>query len=183
MKITLLDAWITSLPPVGARDVADTWRQRLQDRVETFDHGLVAADHHAIAALDAPDAAGGADINIMNAAFPELLAAADVVLPERVAAIDDDVAGFHQLGERLSGCFGYMARRQHHPGGARLFQLADKFLQRAAACRAFLGDPGHGLGVLVVDHGRMPVTHQTADNIAAHPSQANHAELHREVLS
>src|ERR1700733_9889631 len=183
MKIALLDARIASVPSVGARDVAEARRQRLEERIETFDDRFVAADHHAVTALDAPDAAGGADVDVMDAAFSERLAAADVVLPERVAAVDDDVAGFHQLGKSIDGGFGDVARRQHHPGGARLFQSAYEFFQRAAACRAFRGNRGYGFGVFVVDHGRMPVTHQTADNIAAHPSQADHAELHREVLS
>src|SRR3984957_18228183 len=182
MKIALLDAGIASFPSVGARDVAEARRQRLEDRIETFDYWLIAADHHAITTLDAPDTAGGADINIVDAAFSESLAAADVVLPERVAAIDDDVAGFHQLGKRLDRGFGDMARRQHHPGGTRFFQSAYEFLQRAAACRAFRGNRGYGFGVVVVDHGRMPVAHQTADNIAAHPSQADHAELHMRFL-
>ena len=83
--------------PGGARNVADARRQRREDRIEPVDHGLVAADHHAIAALDAPDAAAGADVDVMDAALLQRLAAADVVLPERVAAIDDDVAGLHQL--------------------------------------------------------------------------------------
>ena len=68
-----------------------------EDRVEAIDHRLVAADHHAIATVDSPDAAAGADVDIMNAAFLQRLAAPYVVLPERVAAIDDDVAGLHQL--------------------------------------------------------------------------------------
>jgi len=32
--------------------------------------------------------------------------------------------------------------------------------------------------VLVVDHRRVAVLHQPADDIAAHPPQADHAELH-----
>jgi hypothetical protein len=114
-------------------DVADAGRQRLEDRIEPVDHRLVAADHHAIAALDAPDAAGGADVDIVDAALLQRLAAADVVLPEGVAAVDDDVAGLHQLRQRLDGRFGDLAGRQHHPGGARLLQLLDECVRASSA--------------------------------------------------
>src|SRR6202035_2760868 len=84
VDIALLDAGVASLAPAGARDVADPRRQRREDRIEAVDHGLVAADHHAIAAIDAPYAAGRADVDVMDAAFLQGFAAAHVVLPERV---------------------------------------------------------------------------------------------------
>ena len=56
------------------------------------DRCLFAADHHAIAALEAPDAARGADIDIVHAFLAQGLGTADVVLVEAVAAVDDDVA-------------------------------------------------------------------------------------------
>src|SRR5271154_7006096 len=61
VDVALLDARIASLTPAGARDVADTRRKRGKNRVEPVDHGFVATDHHAIAAVDAPDAARGSD--------------------------------------------------------------------------------------------------------------------------
>src|ERR1044072_4278564 len=97
VNIALLDPRIAALAPAGARNIADPGRQRGKDRIEPVDHGLVAADHHAITALDAPDAAAGADVDIVDALFVERLAAADVVLPERVAAVDDDVSLLKQL--------------------------------------------------------------------------------------
>src|ERR1700688_889373 len=96
VDVTLLDPLITPLASAGARDVADARRQRREDRVEAIDHRFVAADHHAIAALDAPDAAGGADIDVMDATLFQDLAAPHVVLPECIATIDDDVATIHQ---------------------------------------------------------------------------------------
>src|ERR1044071_3987161 len=97
MDIALLDAEIASVAPGGARNIANPRRQRGEDRIEPVDHGLVAADHHAVAALDAPDAAAGADVDIVDALFVERLAAANVVLPKGVAAVDDDVAGLQQF--------------------------------------------------------------------------------------
>src|SRR5581483_2655819 len=96
MKITLFDARIAAFSPFGARDIADPWRKRGKDQIEAFDHLLVASDHHAIASLKAPDATRSADIDIVDAFFVQRLATANIVLPERDAAIDDDVAGLHQ---------------------------------------------------------------------------------------
>src|SRR5262249_32133332 len=90
MDIALLDAGIAAVASRRARDVAGTGRECGEDRIEPVDDWLVAADHHAITALQAPDAAGGADVDIVDAALAERLAAAHVVLPERVAAIDND---------------------------------------------------------------------------------------------
>ena len=54
---------------------------------------LVAADHHAIAALQPPDAARGADIEIADALLAQHLGVRDIVLEERIAAVDQDVTG------------------------------------------------------------------------------------------
>src|SRR5205807_7107475 len=93
VDIALLDTRVASLAAGRARDVSDAGRQCLEDRIEPVHHRLVAADHHTVAAFDAPDAAAGADVEIMQAFCLQRRAAANVVLPERVAAIDDDVAG------------------------------------------------------------------------------------------
>src|SRR5438128_5887371 len=60
MDVALLDPGIAPIAAASARNVADPGCQRLEDRIEPADHGFFAADHHAIAALDAPDAATGA---------------------------------------------------------------------------------------------------------------------------
>src|SRR5258708_11370551 len=95
VDVALRDARIAALASLCVWDVADPRCKAREDRIEPVDHGLVAADHHAIAALDAPDAAGGANIEIMDAVLLQRLAAADVVLPESVAAVDDDIARLH----------------------------------------------------------------------------------------
>jgi hypothetical protein len=151
--------------------------------VEPIDHRLVAADHHAVTAVDAPDTAGGADIQIVDAALLQRLAAAHVVLPERIAAVDDGVAAFHQICKRIDGCFGDLACREHHPGGTRPLELLDELFERIRTGRAVPGDCGHGRGVFVVDDGRMSLPHQPPDDVAAHPSQADHAELHFDILN
>ena len=68
-----------------------------------------AADHHAVAALQAPDAAAGADIDVMNSFVLEHLRAANVVFEIGIAAVDEDVAGFHLLRLRLARLLRWVA--------------------------------------------------------------------------
>src|ERR1700722_897309 len=67
VNVALLDPAIAALASRGAWDIADARRQRREDRIKAIHPRLVAADHHAVATLDAPDAAGGADVDIMDA--------------------------------------------------------------------------------------------------------------------
>src|ERR1700740_1267417 len=122
VDIAALAPRVAPVPARRVRNVAFSRSQRAEDRVEPIDHLLVAANHHAIATLDAPDAAGSTDIEVMQAAFPEVLAAANIVLPEGVATVDDSVARLHQFCQSLDGRLGDGAGRQHDPGGARLLQ-------------------------------------------------------------
>src|SRR4051812_39614501 len=73
-----------------ARDVAGAGRQSGEDRLEALYRVSLATDHHAIAALEAPDAAAGADIDIVDGLRRQLRGAADVVNVVGVAAIDQD---------------------------------------------------------------------------------------------
>ena len=50
-----------------ARGRVDGGSERSEDRVEPLHHIRVAADHLAVAALLAPDAAGGSDVDVVNA--------------------------------------------------------------------------------------------------------------------
>src|SRR5438105_15921059 len=91
MDVALLDPQIAAVAPRRARNIADPGGQRLEDRIEPIHDRFVAADHHAIAAIDPPDPAAGADVDVVDTALLQRVAAADVVLPECVAAVDDDV--------------------------------------------------------------------------------------------
>src|ERR1700683_3780531 len=89
MNVASLGAGIAFLPARCARNITEPGSERGEDRIEVIHSCLRAADHHAIAALDTPDAAGRAAIDVVNALLGQLFGAADVVLVERIAAIDD----------------------------------------------------------------------------------------------
>src|SRR4030088_760907 len=57
MNVVLLAPALASLAPAGALGIADPGGQAREDRVEAIDRCLIAADHHAIAAIDPPHAA------------------------------------------------------------------------------------------------------------------------------
>ena len=61
-----------------------------------LDDRRFAADHHAVAALETPDAAAGADVHVVDALRGELLRAPDVVDVVRIAAVDQDVVLLEQ---------------------------------------------------------------------------------------
>jgi hypothetical protein len=150
-------------------------RRRTADRDA---HGLgIAADHHAVTALQAPDAAGSADVDVVQAFFGEGLGAANVVLIVGVAAVDDGVAGFEQSLRVL------MVSSVGAPAGS-MTQTA-RGLARPATRAGKSATPGGALaqgvdegGIAVVNNGGVPVEHQAPRNIAAHAAQSNNPELH-----
>jgi hypothetical protein len=67
VDVAALGARIERLAPAGAFDLANPRRQCREDRIEPLHRLGVAADHQAVAALQAPHAARRADIEIMEA--------------------------------------------------------------------------------------------------------------------
>src|SRR5205814_5442926 len=68
----VLDAVVNHLHEVAGAGgprvhVAAFRRERLEDRLEALHDGLVAAHHEAVAALEAPDPAARADVDIVDA--------------------------------------------------------------------------------------------------------------------
>ena len=98
-----------------------------------------AANHHAIAALDAPDASRRAAIDVANSFFGQLFCAADIVLVEGIAAIDDNVVALKQAAETFDRFFGDLPGRQHQPNRARLLpELLDHIGKRRGSRGAVL---------------------------------------------
>ena len=131
-------------------------RDRLEDRVQPSDRLVLAADHEAVAALQAPDPAAGPAVDVVDALRPQLLGAADVVAVVRVATVDHGVAGLEQVGQPVDGLLD-VAGGHHHPGGARRLELGDEVLEAVGARGALPGQLGHGAGVDVVDHAFVTV--------------------------
>src|SRR5262249_18853342 len=178
MQVTELHARVAAIATERARHIAEPRRQRLEYWIEAVDDGFGPANHHAVAALQAPDAAPGADIDVMNAAAFEHCGAPDVVFPKRIAAVDYNVIRRKQPGELDNRVFGDLARGQHDPDCARRTQFVDERVQPLGANRAIAADSGDSIGVVIVDHRPVTVLNQAARDVAAHASETDHANLH-----
>src|SRR5579885_667828 len=97
-------------------------------RVEILHRLLFPADHQAVAAFKSPDAAAGADIEIVNALRLQLGRAADIIDIVGIAAIDDDISLIDQRQKLGQGGIN-RGGRDHHPENTRLRQLIHQVLQ------------------------------------------------------
>src|SRR5829696_2144895 len=90
--------------------------QCLEDRIEMGNNILLTSDHLAVTALQSPDTATRADVNVVNACSFQLARAPDVVNVIRISAVDNNVARLnnreklvdHRIDER---------RGYHQPNG------------------------------------------------------------------
>src|SRR5262249_20254269 len=65
-QVALLGGAAELFAPGGARDVTPAGRQRLEDRVEPLYRLVGAADHHAVAAFQSPDAARRPHVHVVD---------------------------------------------------------------------------------------------------------------------
>src|SRR6267378_425640 len=103
MEVTLFRSAGGFLAPRSTRRVAAARSQRFKNGIKMADSIIFAANHLAVAALQSPHAAAGADINIVNAFCRKLLGAANIIDVIGVATVDDDIAGFQLRGEIMQG--------------------------------------------------------------------------------
>src|SRR5579875_135003 len=162
----------------SARDVPAAGSESFEDVLDGGEGLIGSADHEAVAALDAPDAAAGAGIHIMNASRFELGGAADIVLIEAVAAVNDDVVGFHGGGERLDGSFGRLTGGHHDPYGAGLGQFLDQLFKRAGAFGALGFEVLDVDGIEVEDSTFVTAALQPPHHVGAHAPQTDQADMH-----
>ncbi len=140
--------------------------------------GVGAADHQAVAALEAVDAAARADVEVVDAVVGEQRAGAvDVVAVPRVAAVDDRVAGFEQRSE-LVDRVADVGGRHHQPDVAGRGQPLDERSRRLRAGHALVGERVDGGVRHVVAHALVPGGGEPAHHVGAHPPEPDHAQLH-----
>src|SRR5258705_9916163 len=101
-----------------------------------FPEAVSPADHLAVAAFEPPDAAAGADVNVVNAFGSEFLGAADVVDVVRVTAVDEDVV-LAEFGSEIGDGGVNNRGGNHQPDGARLLELGNEFVDGSGTGGAF----------------------------------------------
>ena len=139
----VLDAVVDHLHEVaGARvaEVAPAVRrgEHVEDRREPLHRVLVAADHHAVADLEPPDAAGRADVDVVDALDRRASAARRTSSCQFVLPPSTIVSPALEQRRRATsiGLLGRVARRDHEPDHARRLELVDEVLERVRAGRA-----------------------------------------------
>ena len=176
MEVAQLGGALVFRAPDGAWNVTDARREGVENRVEVVDDSLLAANHHAVAAVESPNAAARADIDIVDATRGDVLRATDVVDVIGIAAVDDGVAFFEKREEFIDrGIHG--RRRNHEPDRAWAFEFGNKIRERCGADGAFLHEGINGGLGAVEDGGFVTVAKEAEDHVGAHAAEADHAEL------
>jgi hypothetical protein len=185
VQIAFLGGAVLDLLATGRpRRVATAGRQRLEDRIEVLHRRGGAADHQAVAALEAPDAAAGPDVHVLDALGRQLLGAADVIDVVRIAAVDQDVTVAeqrHEIGDDAIDDAG----RRHEPDGSRRGQLADEVREGGGAAglaAGLLADArlrlSDDVGATVVDDELVPGLREPDHHVLPHAAQTDHPQLH-----
>ncbi len=181
VQIALLGGAVQLLASRSARRVARARRQRREDRIEMLDHVLFAADHHAVAALQAPDAAARPHIHVVDSLCRKFLGAPDVIHVIGIAAVDEDVSG--------SRCGRSSAMVSSTAAAGTISQIARGFssfatkswseeLPVAFSCTRSLT----AFGDLSNTTHSMASFEEPAHHVCSHPSKTNHSELHELLL-
>ena len=84
---------------------------------------IAAADHHAVALGETPDAAAGSRVDVVHAACRKLLGPPDVVLEVGVAAVDHRVA---RPADRVEDTLGVPSGRGARPRPLELMKFCKK---------------------------------------------------------
>ena len=124
------DTAVKHLDPIFATLApgADAGRKGGEDRVELLDHRRFAADHQAVAAIQPPDAAAGADVDIVQAVRLQLGRAPQIIVIVGIATIDHNIARRQQRREIRQRRIDH-AGRHHQPDRTRRMQLRNQIGQ------------------------------------------------------
>ncbi len=141
------------------------------------DDVVFAANHLAVAAIESPNSAAGADIHVVNSFRLQFFGAANVVNVVGVAAVDQDIAS-RQLWQQVADGGIDHRRRNHQPNGARLLQFLYKIIERSCAGGAFAAQLLHACRAAVIHHAGVVIFLEPSHHVGTHPPQTDHSELH-----
>ena len=138
---------------------------------------MFPADHLAIAAVETPHAAAGADIDVVKALRLKLLRAANVVNVVGVAPVDQNVAGLEFRHEFMDHLIDHSGRH-HQPDRARLLQSLHEVVERVRARGAFAGKLLHAFRAAVIHDTSVAIFLKPPHHIGTHTPQTDHSQLH-----
>src|ERR687898_2363981 len=139
----------------------------------------VAADHEAVADLEAPDPTARTRVQKGQSPLAEHLRAADGVAEVGVAAVYEDVALVHHAGELEEGLLRNVPGGDHRPDHTRRREHLDHLLHRVGALGP-LGDQfiHRPRRTVAGDDAVLPAAYQATYHVRPHPAQAVKTYLH-----
>ena len=135
-----------------------------------------------VALFEAPDSAGGAAVDELEAGRRELRVAALGVLVVGVAAVDDGVASGEQTFEACDGVVDGIAGGDHDPDGAGGGEILDEVFEGVDAEGACGGEFGGGVLVEVEADDLVAGEAEALRHVEAHLSETDDSEFHVVLL-
>ena len=169
-------------PVAAGSSVFDLGGDGLEDVLDVRPGGGIAAGHDGGAAARALFAAGDAGADEEDAFFGQIFGAAVGVGKERVAAVDDDVAGFEMGTDVVDDLVDGLAGLDHEHDAARALEQAGELLDGMRAddlgALGFVGEEVVHLGDGAVEDGDLEaVVVHVEDEVLAHDGQADEADI------
>ena len=152
--------------------------ERLEDRLGDLVGVIAPAHHQAVPVLEAPDASARPRVEEVDPPLRQLVGPAHRVAEVGVAAVDDDVASGELGGERDDELLGDLPRRHHGPDDARWLERGDHLVESRRRSGPELRQIRRAAGIDVVGDHPVPALEQALHHVAAHPSEAEHRDLH-----
>src|ERR1043165_4740336 len=169
-------------PIAAGGAILDFGGDLLENLLDVGPGGGRTAGHNARAVPRALFAAGNAGADVEQALGLDVFGPAHGVLEERIAAVNDDVAGFEMREQVLDELIHGGAGLDHEHDAARLLEQAGQFLEGMSAddvsAFGFLVEKVVHLrdGAIESDHGEAVVVH-VEDEVLAHDGEADECDV------
>ena len=191
LHIGVFDAIVHHLDEVAGTVKSDMCDARItfglccdgfENRLQRLPGFFGAARHHGRSKQSAFLTTGHAASDEMQAASADFLLATNGVREVGVACVDDDVARFHQVGERVDHGVGRLSGLDHDDGGTRLdeavHELFEGFCREEFAFAAVFVHELFGTTVGAVEHGHfVAVVCEVTREATAHCGKTDYADV------
>src|SRR3954470_7111781 len=166
-----------------SRDITSSWSQSFEDWIKSLYRFFRATNHHAVAAVDSPNSAAGADVDVMDALALKLFCAADVIFEVRITAVNDCISRLQILRNSLNCRLGRSPSGNHGPYCAGRVELGDEIPDRKRSDRPFPTESFDRFRASIGTDYRMPAAHEAARHVSTHAPETNHSQLHLLLLA
>ena len=152
-----------------ARDVPAAGCQRGKNGIQALDHCRLASNHHAVTALQSPNATAGSDIDVVNSLCCEFLRAPNIVHVIGVAAVNECIARFEQR-QKIGNGLVHHRGWNHQPDRTRLIQFLHEVGERRSTDGSFFGQVLDRFGNPIKDGASMAPFDESSNHVGAHPT-------------